>query len=113
MDPILSPSIVTTGRGSTAQEVLTIVTAGVVAYPAPFSSIRTLCISIVAPAPVVSIVAFAGIVGSSIVSVGLPVQKPPVNVIPVTIPFATVAVAVGFTLHTVVAAVTRTSGAPI
>ncbi len=88
--------MVTTGRGSTAQEVLTRVTVGVVAYPAPFSSIRTLCISIVVPAPVVSMVAFAGMVGLSIVRVGLPTQKPPDNVIPVTTPFATVAVAVGF-----------------
>jgi len=84
-----------------------------VTYPAPFSSIRTLCISIVAPEPAVNIVAFAGIVGSSIVSVGLPIQKPPDSVMPVTTPFATVAVAVGFALHTVAAAVTRTSGMPI
>lgn len=65
------------------------------------------------PVPVVNTVAFAGIVGGSIVSVGLPVQKPFFNSIPVTIPLFTSAVAVGGVLHIAFVAVTVTSGIPM
>lgn len=92
--------------------MLTTSIAGVVAYPAPFSSILTSCISIAAPEPVVNTVAFAGITGSSIVSVGLPTQKPPERVTPLTTPLDTLAVAVGLVLHIAVVAVTVTSGTP-
>ena len=93
--PILSPSIVTVAFGVMLHFGALIVMRGFVTYPAPFSEIFTVYL----PAASFTIVAFAGITGGSIVSVGFFWQTQFVSFTLVTIPFHIVAVAVGFVVQ--------------
>jgi hypothetical protein len=110
--PILSAFIVTTARGITAQVVPVTVTRGLATYPAPFS----VTLTVKWESSIFVTVAVAGIIGGSILRVGLPVQKAFCDrVTAVTLPFDTVAVAVGGVVQTVavpILGVTFISGVP-